>query len=506
MEMRRLVTGKQMKEIDGYAIRKVGIPSLVLMERAALAVADEMEKRYGKLSGQRLLVFCGTGNNGADGAALARILFLRGALPTVLTVGDKAHWTGEMTCQVAIDRNLGIPVEAFENYVPGHVEIMVDAIFGVGLSREVGGEFAEAIRFMREQEPKAVVAVDIPSGVSSETGAALGEAVEADLTVTFGYEKLGMVFYPGRKLCGEIVIADIGFPAYTKYEGHTYFAYDSEDQNQIPKRRADANKGTYGKILIAAGSEGMCGAAYLSALAAYRMGAGLVKILTVRANVPILQNLLPEAILTPYDPEQAQTDPAGFKSLVEQECGWASAIVLGPGLGKEAHVASLVQNVLLSAYVPIIVDADGLNAVAQHPHLSGYFTENVIVTPHLGEMARLTGRSIEELKRDLVESAVRYGEEKGVTCVLKDAVTVTAGRDGNVYIGDSGCAAMAKGGSGDVLTGVIAGLLALGFSEDEAAALGVFLHGRAGAAAACKKGEHSVLARDIADCLLEKID
>ena len=196
MEMRRLVTGKQMKEIDGYAIRKVGIPSLVLMERAALAVADEMEKRYGKLSGQRLLVFCGTGNNGADGAALARILFLRGALPTVLTVGDKAHWTGEMTCQVAIDRNLGIPVEAFENYVPGHVEIMVDAIFGVGLSREVGGEFAEAIRFMREQEPKAVVAVDIPSGVSSETGAALGEAAEADLTVTFGYEKLGMVFYP----------------------------------------------------------------------------------------------------------------------------------------------------------------------------------------------------------------------------------------------------------------------------------------------------------------------
>ena len=162
------------------------------------------------------------------------------------------------------------------------------------------------------------------------------------------------------------------------------------------------------------------------------MGAGLVKILTVRANVPILQNLLPEAILTPYDPEQAQTDPAGFKSLVEQECGWASAIVLGPGLGKEAHVASLVQNVLLSAYVPIIVDADGLNAVAQHPHLSGYFTENVIVTPHLGEMARLTGRSIEDLKRDLVESAVRYGEENGVTCVLKDAVTVTAGlrRDG----------------------------------------------------------------------------
>lgn len=502
--MRRLVTGKQMKEIDGYAIRKVGIPSLVLMERAALSVADKMEKRYGKLAGQRILVFCGTGNNGADGAALARILFLRGAHPTVLTIGDKAHWTGEMTCQTAIDKNLGIPVEIFGNYVPGQADIMVDAIFGVGLSREVGGEFAEAIRFMREQEPKALVSVDIPSGVSSETGAVLGEAVDADLTVTFGYEKLGMAFYPGHKLCGEIVVADIGFPLYTKYEGHTYFAYESSDQNQIPKRRADANKGTYGKILIAAGSEGMCGAAYLSALAAYRMGAGLVKILTVKSNVPILQNLLPEAVLTPYDPERVEEDPEGFKQLIEQECSLASAIVLGPGLGKGEHVRSLVQNILLSAYVPIIVDADGLNAVSRYPHLSGYFTENVIVTPHMGEMARLTGLTIDELKENPVEAAVNYSEEKGVTCVLKDAVTVTAGRDGNVYIGDNGCAAMAKGGSGDVLTGVIAGLLALGFSEDEAAALGVFLHGKAGMLASQKKGEHSVLASDIADCLLQQ--
>ncbi len=500
--MRRLVTGKQMKEIDGYAIRKVGIPSLVLMERAALSVADEMEKRYGKLAGKKLLVFCGTGNNGADGAALARILFLRGALPTLLTIGDRTHWTGEMTCQTAIDRNLGIPVESFGNYVPGQAEIMIDAIFGVGLSREVTGEYAEAIRFMREQEPKAIVAVDIPSGVSSETGAVLGEAVTADLTVTFGFEKLGMAFYPGRKLCGEIVVTDIGFPLYTKYEGHTYFAYEEADQNQIPKRKADANKGTYGKILIAAGSEGMCGAAYLSALAAYRTGAGLVKILTVKENVPVLQNLLPEAVLTPYDPEQVEEDPEGFKELIEQECSLASAIVLGPGLGKGKHVASLVQNILLSAYVPIIVDADGLNAVSRHPHLSGYFTENVIVTPHMGEMARLTGLTIDELKQNPVEAAVNYSEEKGVTCVLKDAVTVTAGRDGNVYIGDCGCPAMAKGGSGDVLTGVIAGLLALGFSEDEAAALGVFLHGRAGVIAAQEKGEHSVLARDIADCLL----
>ena len=216
-----------------------------------------------------------------------------------------------------------------------------------------------------------------------------------------------MVFYPGRKLCGEIVIADIGFPAYTKYEGHTYFAYDPEDQNQIPKRRADATRNVW-KNPDRSRFEGMCGAAYLSALAAYRMGAGLVKILTVRANVPILQNLLPEAILTPYDPEQAQTDPAGFKSLVEQECGWASAIVLGPGLGNGPYVEYLVEDILTSAFVPVIIDADGLNAIAGHPYLTSYYTENIIVTPHLGEMARLTGEGIDQIKENLAATALEY--------------------------------------------------------------------------------------------------
>ena len=503
--MRRLVTGKQMKEIDGYAIGTVGIPSLVLMERAALAVADQMELEYGCLRDARVLIFCGTGNNGADGAALARILFLRGSAVTVLTVGAKERWTEEMSRQIAIDGKLGIPVEEFGSFLPGHSDIVVDALFGVGLSRDVEGIFADAVRFMSEQKPRLTVAVDIPSGISSETGCVMGVSVCADLTVTFGYEKLGMMFYPGRGCCGKTVVSDIGFPSYDGYEGRRFFAYEEADKGLIPARRPDSHKGTYGRVLVAAGSEGMCGAAFLSALAAYRTGAGLVKILTVKENVSILHTLLPEAILSPYDPEAAQENPEEFKRLVENECAWASVIVVGPGLGKAPYVRLLVQTVLLSAYVPIIVDADGLNAVAEYPHLAGYFTENVIVTPHLGEMARLTGRDAEELRADLAGVAAGYSEEKGITCVLKDSVSVVARRDGTVFVGDSGCSAMAKGGSGDVLTGVIAGLIALGLSEDEAASAGVWIHGLAGRTAAGKKGTHSVLARDIAECILEGV-
>lgn len=496
--MRRLVTGKQMKEIDRHAIEEIGIPSLVLMERAALAVADAMEAEIKELAKARVLILCGTGNNGADGAALGRILFLRGISVTVATVGQKERWTREMELQISIDRSLGVPVIEWGQQPDVSFDVAVDALFGVGLDRDVAGVFAAAMEELEKMKPRFTVAVDIPSGISGETGAVLGRAVKADLTVTFGFQKVGMCFYPGRSFCGRVEVADIGFPEYDGYGGLRYLLPGPEDTSRIPARKADSHKGTYGKVLVVAGSEGMCGAAYLSALAAYRTGAGLVKILTVRSNVQPLQTLLPEAIISSYTPRLTEEEPEAFEKLIERECAWASVIVLGPGLGKARYVKKLVQSVLLSAYVPIIVDADGLNVVAEYPYLAGYFTENVIVTPHLGEMARLTEKETDELKRDLPGAAACYSEEKGVTCVLKDSVTVTACRDGKVYIGDSGCSAMAKGGSGDVLTGVIAGLIALGLPEEEAAAMGVWVHGRAGRAAAEEKGSHSVLAREIA--------
>ena len=503
--MRRLVTGKQMKEIDAHAIQEVGIPSMVLMERAALACAEEMKKELTRrgMSPEdvRVLVLAGTGNNGADGVAIGRMLHLWGYQVTIACLGNPAHRTEERGAQLSIAEKLGIEVVLWDDFVPGTFDAAVDALFGVGLSRDVEGSYAEAVAYLNRRKEGLVLSVDLPSGVDAENGRVLGCAVRADITVTFGFEKLGSVFYPGKECAGRLIVADIGFPSYEKVSGKHFLTGEEADFSRIPPRKGDSHKGTYGKILIAAGSEGMCGAAYFSALAAYRSGAGLVKILTVRSNVPVLQNLLPEAIITGYDPEQAEEEPEVFRKAVEEACAWASVIVLGPGLGSGRYVEQLVRTILLAAYVPIVLDADGLNAVAEYPYLADYFTENVIVTPHVGEMARLTGLEPEDIKADPVSAACMYSEEKGVICVLKDAVTVAARRDGDVFLGTSGCGAMAKGGSGDVLTGVIAGLLALDLPEDDAACLGVWLHGRAGTAAAEKLGAHSVLATDIANAI-----
>ena len=249
----------------------------------------------------------------------------------------------------------------------------------------------------------------------------------------------------------------------------------------------------------------MCGAAYLSALAAYRTGAGLVKILTLEANRQILQTLLPEAIISTYCPEQLMEGRQEFRGMIEREMNWADVVVLGPGLGSGPYVEYLVEDILTSAFVPVIIDADGLNAIAAHPYLTTYYTENIIITPHLGEMARLVGDSIDHIKGDLPQTARQYAMRYGITCVLKDAATVAAGKDGALFINSSGNSAMAKAGSGDVLTGIIAGLMAIGMEEEKAAFMGVYLHGLTGDTAASGK-PHSLLARELAGAVGEAMN
>ena len=274
--------------------------------------------------------------------------------------------------------------------------------------------------------------------------------------------------------------------------------FGPEDLERIPKRKADANKGTYGHVLVIAGSEGMCGAAYLSALAAYRTGAGLVRVLTPEPNRPILQILLPEAIVSTYDPEAVLAGGEEWKTCLEEALNWADVIVLGPGIGRKPWVKRLVEDVLEAAYVPLIIDADALNAIAEYPYLTGFYTENMILTPHVGEMARLTGKSIAELLEDPAAAAAEYRDTYGVNCVLKCHQTVTAATDGQLYRTLSGTPALAKAGTGDVLTGIIAGCLCLGMEEGQAAAFGSFLHGMAGLKAAERSSVHGVLAREVA--------
>lgn len=528
--MRYLVSGKEMKAIDMRSIEEYGIPSLVLMERAALEVAKVAEEVLGAAqaagrgescvavqaagrseccAGARVWSVCGLGNNGADGVAVARMLHLHGAKVSIILPGTSVRMSEEMETQLAIAKKLDIPIYTVEDFIPGACDLIIDALFGIGLTRPVEGAYADLINLIHAQKAAgaAVISVDIPSGISSDSGEVLGCAVEADVTVTFGEMKLGQALFPGREVCGKLIVADIGFvPENEETAENHVLAHTKEDLKRIPKRKAYSHKGTYGKLLVIAGAKNMAGAAFFAAKAAYRTGAGLVKVMTPEENRLVIQEKLPEAILSTYDSEWAGHEPEDFKEYVKKQIEWADAIVLGPGIGTEEYGRTLVEAVLGDAYVPIILDADAINLVARYPYLKNYFTENIILTPHLSECARLTGKSIDEIKDHLISTAKEISEQYGVTCVLKDAATVTARKDGKVFVNMSGSPAMAKGGSGDVLCGVIAGFLGLGMDECEAASLGVYVHGLAGEAAEKKYGAHSVLAGELADCIGEVIN
>ncbi len=492
--MRYLVSGSQMKEIDRYTIEEIGIPSMVLMERAAMAVAAEAHQAAGP--GGPVIAAAGLGNNGADAVAAARMLKEMGHPVSLILAGDPDRGTEELKMQLKIAGSLGIHPEHFRDFIPGPCRVLIDGVFGVGLNRPVEGNYKDFLHFLSTVRSQTVIAVDLPSGISADTGAVMGPAVKADITVTFGCEKIGTAVYPGKSFCGRLVIADAGFPkAAVAAAAPAAFTYGKEDICMLPSRPARSHKGTFGKVLVAGGRKHMAGAAFLAARAAYRMGAGLVQILSTEENREIFQTLLPEAVMIPWEEAGPETE------ALERLCREASAVVLGPGLGRDEQAASLVKAVLSTACSPVVLDADGLYALSVYQELTGYFTENIVITPHMLEMARLAHVSLEAIQADPVKAAAAYADQYGITCVLKDAATVVAGRSGSLYINSSGCPAMAKGGSGDVLAGVIGGLLAQGMEDEQAAALGVFLHGMAGEAAASALGDRAVLARDLADFL-----
>lgn len=506
--MKYLCTGKEMKEVDRYAIDRIGIPSLVLMERAALAVEEELKPWLSK--DKKILIICGTGNNGADGLALARLLYLKGFSVTVGIAGDEEKATQEWLTQYQIIQRLKVPV-AGEMPLAEYIRlrehnILIDAVFGIGLVREVTGEFAQIIDAFNSAEGLKV-AVDIPSGLSADTGKVLGTSVRADITVTFGFRKLGMAFCSGEEMCGRIVVKDIGFPVFpggmigTDREEirPAAFTYTREDIKRLPRRPEYSNKGTFGRVLVIAGSKNMSGAAYLCAKAAYRMGAGLVRILTVEENREILQNLLPEAVITTYSVYDFSIE------AIRDACAWATVIAVGPGLGVRDYVRSMLNYIIQYTHVPVVADADALNVMSRDPSLLEALRdkEDFIVTPHLGEMARLTGMGIPELAGDLPKAAKDFSQKYGVICVLKDARTVVTRVGERFFINLTGNSGMATGGSGDVLTGVIAGLLAGGLPAFKSASMGVFIHGLAGDLAAKRLGERGCMASDLLEALPE---
>lgn len=494
--MRYLVSASEMKLYDSNTIERIGIPACVLMERAALAVAEAVEEylagqgNKGVVQRKSVLVMAGMGNNGGDGLAAARLLSQKGCQVEVWCVGSRDRASAQWKQQAQILKHY--PVEQVEKPGRCRYDILIDALFGVGLSREISGEYREAVEIFQGMEGWKL-ALDLPSGIHSDTGKVLGQAVKADKTVTFGFCKRGLVLYPGCLYAGQVQTADIGISplSFLGREPEMY-AYEGDPVSLMPRRKPEGNKGTFGKVLLAAGSLNMAGAAVLAARGAYRTGAGMVKVITPGENRVILQCGIPEALL-------------GSGEDLADSMDWADVFAAGPGLGQGQQALSWLEQMISEGKKPLVIDADGLNLLASRPRLRGMLAlqgkagRKIILTPHVGELARLTGKTIEECRENLFF----YGRElaKSIQGVVaaKDARSFICAEGHAVCVNLTGSSGMAVAGSGDVLTGVIAGLLAQGEDAFEAAAKGAYLHGAAGDRVVARKGEYACMAGDIAE-------
>lgn len=488
--MKYIASGSEMSRIDEYTINVIGIPQMVLMERAALEVFRLIRSRFDTKS--RILVVVESGNNGGDGIAVARMLAQEGYDVEVYWVNGLESASSGFDRQYAIAKKLNVKfVDEIVNY--GY-DIVIDGIFGVGLNRAVTGRQAEAINMMNDIEAYKI-AIDIPSGIDSYTGFILGTAFRADETVTFGLMKLGMLMGIGYEYSGKVTVADIGFPKQSiDFIEPRLYTYDEEDvEAQLPYRKSDSHKGSYGRIGVIGGSKNMAGAAMFAAEAAYRMGCGLVNICTVEDNREIMQTKLPEALLTTYNPKDIDSVRTGLKSLF----AWSDVLILGPGLGTDEAASFIVEKVLRNYDKTIILDADGLNVLAGNIDWLKSTDAKVIITPHLMEMSRLTGEKLSEIKENKYDIARDFAKKNQTVVVLKDSRTIVSDGGLQAYINVTGNNGMATGGSGDVLSGIIAGLCGQGLGCFEAAKLGVCMHGFAGQEAAIQRGRYSMIAGDI---------
>lgn len=508
MEQCFLVDAGEMKQYDRYTTDCLGISSSVLMERAALATVQTIREEFGDLSGKRILAVCGGGNNGGDGAAVSRLLLDAECRVEVCCIEAEEKCSAETKKQLQILQEYG--QEIFPIFPAGEYDIIIDAIFGVGLSRKAEGRYAEWIENIN-RSGAYVVSVDIPSGIHADSGLCMGCAVNADLTVTFAFLKRGLFIYPGREHAGKVICKEIGItnrsfagcpPACFTYTG-------KGDASLFPKRLPAGNKGTFGKLLVAAGSKDMSGASLLCAESAYRVGAGMVKVAAPESNRMILQIALPEALLLTYDENHIPAEK------LREAWKWSDGIVAGPGMGKGEAAREVLRQLLEEADRSLILDADALNLLAAERSLrqlaarrTDLFPDKTLVlTPHQGELARLTGKNISELKRDPFKYAKELAEKLHCVVVSKDAATVVCTWEKPFFLNTAGNSGMATAGSGDVLAGILGGFLVqsekAGETPLEWVAKGVYLHACAGGQAKKWAGESAMLAGDLIKGLTE---
>jgi len=493
----RLVGAATMRGLDRFTIEERGIPGELLMEHAGMAVARAVLAV--RPPGGAVLVVCGRGNNGGDGWVVARNLHGLDVPVEVVHVGDPESLSGDAGASFARARAAGVPHAAFDGTLP-EAEVVVDALFGTGLSREVTGDPARAIHAVNAASDTAVVvAVDLPSGVDADTGQLHGVAVDADVTVTIAAPKLGLALEPGRSQAGDVVVARIGIPdAAPGLDADAELWTAAAAGLRLPERPEAGHKGHFGHVLVVAGSEGKTGAAALTADAAGRAGAGLVTIACPAGLNDILEVKCTEAMTVPLPDTPGRALAAAASARIVALAAERDVVALGPGLGTGEETVKCVHAVAEAVDRPLVIDADGLNALAGQGELLRGRTAHTVLTPHPGEAARWLDVGPAEVNADRVGAARRLAEHAGAVVLLKGAASVVADPEGWVCINPTGGPGLGTGGTGDVLTGLVAGLLAQGAEPAEAAALAAFVHGAAADRLAERVGEAGVLAGELA--------
>ncbi|MDR3258386.1 MAG: NAD(P)H-hydrate dehydratase [Fusobacteriaceae bacterium] len=501
----KIITTEQMRNADKEATNRHNITGLFLMENAAVAVSKIIIKRLINTEERNILIFCGKGNNGGDGFAVGRLLFNAGFFPKIIFLGDIKDVSGDALVNLRRAKGINIINTSKFEEIEKHIKtsnIVIDAIFGTGIHGEIKEPFKTVIEKINAFS-RYTISIDIPSGIDGDTGEILGTAIKADETITLALPKIGTMTSFGSEYSGKLHIADIGIPkaVIDKIDTNYNFLAKNDGKFLLPKRQIRSNKGTFGKVSVFAGNKNMAGAAYLACKSCYRIGAGLVYAIIPNKISQVLQNLIPEAIALTYDLDKNNSESFYFGENILNILNESKAIIIGPGLGQKENIKEKICDILRSSNSQIILDADGINNISDNKDILKQCKNIPIITPHIREMSRLTGQSISEILKTPINTAINFSKEYNCITLLKDYKTVIANPDGKVYINNSGSNALSKGGSGDVLSGIIGGLLSQKMDPFEASALGAYIHGLTGEFAQERYTNYSALAGELIDII-----